>query len=126
MASSEAYAFQAFISEKNGFVVVSLVGLLEEQTLARFEECVADVQKLEYARLVINFRDVTGLTSDCIPAVARLQKSARDRQAELRLCGVRPELKEKLHRAGILRPHELSDNLQTALQSLVVAMRKSA
>lgn len=121
-----AFEFQYFISEKNGFVVASLVGQLDQNCLAKLEEMSADVSGHQFRKLILNFRDVSGVTGDAVPAIARLQRLAREREADLRVCGLRPEVKDRLHREGILRPHELTDNLQTALQSMIAVSRSSA
>ena len=126
MSQPSAFDFQYFISEKNGFVVASLVGLLDQRCLAKFEELNIELSNSEFRKLIINFRDVTGVTAESIPVVALLQKMVRAREAELRLCGLKPEVKERLFKAGILRPHELTDNLRTALQSMISGAKKVA
>ena len=126
MSHNDPFEFQYFISEKNGFVVASLVGLLEGSAGERFEQLSADIVKCDFSKLVLNFRDVAGLSADLIPQFAKLQKMARDKEAELRICGLKPEIKDRLHKAGVLRPHELADNLQTALQSLISYVRRAS
>lgn len=125
MSQPDPFDFQYFISEKNGFVVASLVGLIDANHGPRFEELSQEIMKIEFSRLVINFRDVSAIAPDLIPHFARLQKSAREKSADLRICGLKPEIKERMHRAGILRPHELADNLQAALQSMIAMVRKA-
>jgi anti-anti-sigma regulatory factor len=126
MSEQDVFEFQYFISEKNGFVVASLVGLLEEAAMKRFEQLNEDIFKIDFSKLVINFRDVSGISNEIIPLFARLQKQARAKQADLRICGLKPDLKERLNRAGILRPHEQSDNLQAALQSMIAQVRRAS
>lgn len=126
MSQPDPFEFQYFISEKNGFVVASLVGLLEVASLERFEQLSADIFKSEFSRLVLNFRDVSGFSPELIPNFARLQKAAREKNAELRICGLKPDIKERLNRAGVLRPHEQSDNLQSALQSMINYVRRAS
>lgn len=126
MSQNDPFEFQYFISEKNGFVVASLIGLIEVDALPRFEQLAADIFKSEFSKLVINFRDVSGLSPELIPHFARLQKQAREKQADLRICGLKPEIKDRLHRAGVLRPHELSDNLQAALQSMINYVKRAS
>jgi anti-anti-sigma regulatory factor len=126
MSQPDPFEFQYFISEKNGFVVASLVGLVEINAIERFEQLANDILKSEFTKLVLNFRDVGGFSPELIPHFARLQKMAREKRADLRICGLKPEIKDRLHRAGVLRPHELSDNLQTALQSMINYVRRAA
>lgn len=126
MSQQDPFEFQYFISEKNGFVVASLIGLIEIGGLERFEKLAEDIFKNEFSKLVLNFRDVSGISNDLIPHFAKLQKTAREKQAELRICGLKPEIKERLSRAGVLRPHELTDNLQTALQSMINYVKRVA
>jgi anti-anti-sigma regulatory factor len=126
MRQNEPFEFQYFISEKNGFVVASLVGMLEGTCMERFDRLSEDIFKIEFSKLVLNFRDVSGMSVDLIPHVAKLQKSAREKNADLRICGLKPEIKERLSRAGVLRPHELTDNLQTALQSMINYVKRAS
>jgi anti-anti-sigma regulatory factor len=126
MSQNDPFAFQYFISEKNGFVVASLVGFLEASSVERFEQLSLDIFKSEFTKLVINFRDVSTLAPEMIPVFARLQKSARDKHAHLRICGLKPDIKERLNKAGILRPHELTDNLQAALKSMITSVKRAA
>lgn len=126
MSQIDPFEFQYFISEKNGFVVASLVGLIEASSVERFEQLTQEILKVDFSKLVLNFRDVSGLSPELIPVFAKLQKQARDKQVNLRICGLRPEIKDRLNRAGILRPHELADNLQAALQSMITLVRKAS
>ena len=126
MSQTDPFEFQYFISEKNGFVVASLVGMMENGALERFEQLAQDIFKNDFSKLVLNFRDVSGISTELIPHFAKLQKSAREKQAELRICGLKPEIRERLSKAGILRPHELTDNLQTALQSMLSYVKRAA
>lgn len=126
MSQPSAFDFQYFISEKNGFAVASLVGLLDQSCLQKFDELNTELSNSTFNKLILNFRDVSGVTTESIKAVALLQKMARAREADLRICGLRPEVKERLQKAGILRPHELSDNLQSALHSLMSIVKKVA
>jgi anti-anti-sigma regulatory factor len=126
MSQNDPFEFQYFISEKNGFVVASLVGMLEGTCMERFDRLSEDIFKIEFSKLVLNFRDVSGMSVDLIPHVAKLQKSAREKNADLRICGLKPEIKERLSRAGVLRPHELTDNLQTALQSMINYVKRAS
>ncbi len=123
---NDSLEFTYFISEKNGFIVASLVGMLETASLSRLEQLGEEILKCEFSKIVFNFRDVPTFSQDLIPVFARLQKQARGKKADLRICGLKPEIKDRLAKAGILRPHELADNLQTALLSMISAAKKAA
>lgn len=119
--------FEYFISEKNGFLVASLIGTIGahvEEKLRELQESLA--HRPEAKKVAINFRDVSSISKECIPLIAMMQKTVRDKNASLRVCGLKPELKEQLDKAGILRPNEISDNLQTALQSFMSAAKRVA
>ncbi len=126
MSQSSAFDFQYFISEKNGFLVASLVGLLDQSSLPKFEELSTEISRADFKKFILNFRDVSGVTTESFQAIALLQKMVRARDADLRICGLRPDVKDRLHKAGILRPHELANNLQEALLSLMSAAKKVA
>jgi anti-anti-sigma regulatory factor len=69
--------------------------------------------------VVLNLRDV-GQTIERIqyPAFAKLQKTIREKGAELKICNIHPDLRKTLVDAGLLRVKELANNLPEALQSL--------
>ena len=119
--------FEYFISEKNGFVVASLIGTIGANVEAKLRELQESLaQRQEAKRVAINLRDVSSISKDCIPLLAMMQKTVRDKNASLRVCGLKPEIKEQLEKAGILRPNEISDNLQTALQSFMANIKRAA
>jgi anti-anti-sigma regulatory factor len=120
-----------FISEKNGYLVLSMVGSITKATLGVFERAQMELRKCEAQYIVLNFHDITRLDISGVPALVRLQKSLRERPAELRICFLKPDFLRMLVEAGAVRPPELADNLLEALRSFnpnkaAVAVEKKA
>ena len=108
--------FQFLISAKGRAVLVTLIGEMKNSSLAKLEECQREVLKdgnLNY--FVFYFRDVPNVTIDAIPFLTQFQKNIR-LKGELRICSLRPELKDKLIKLGVVRSAELVNNLQSAFK----------
>lgn len=65
--------------------------------------------------IVMDFSKVSNLTFGAVPAFTRFQKAVRFHGMELRLCGMRDDLKQKLIRLGVIRNSELSPSIKEAL-----------
>src|SRR5262245_23814090 len=85
-----------FISEKNGYLVLSLLGSITKSTLGVFERAQMELKKSEAQNVVLNFHDISRLDISGIPALVRLQKSIRERPSDLRICFLKPDFKRLL------------------------------
>ena len=117
--------FSYFISEKdlssqNGILlVIALMGPISRSNAPIFEKFLDELSQKQAHWVIINLRDVEkDVERPMFPVFARLQKLIRDKPAELKLCGVHPELRVVLEQAGILRATEVVNNLAMALQTL--------
>lgn len=109
--------FKYFVSSKGAFLVASLVGLLNDQHAELMQPLLTEVHDNTSALIFIfNFRDLGEIDGDAVSMLAQIQKDIRSKPAEVRLCGLRPELKAKLLNRGVIRTSEIYDNLQVAIQ----------
>src|SRR4051812_36730022 len=106
-----------FISEKNGYLVLSFVGDLTKATIGVCEKALLEISRLKPRFIVLNFHDLTRLDVSGIPTLVRMQKSLRERPAELRLCFMKPDIRKMMTEAGALRPAEFVSTLVDALRS---------
>lgn len=107
------------VAQKTNILLISLAGPINRTTAPVFEKLIEEVEKKSPGWVVLNLRDIgTTIERTQYPAFAKLQKTIRDKAAELRICSVHPELKKLLVDAGLIRTKELANNLPEALQSL--------
>jgi anti-anti-sigma regulatory factor len=106
-------------SQKAVILLISLAGPISRSTADVLDKLIEDVEKRSPGWVVLNLRDV-GQTIERIqyPAFAKLQKTIREKGAELKICNIHPDLRKTLVDAGLLRVKELANNLPEALQSL--------
>src|SRR5689334_11659007 len=95
-----------FISEKQDFLVVALLGTINKANAPLIEKCQLEVLTHSASYVVLSLHDVTQLDTGGIPALVRFQKAIRDKPAELRICFVKPEFHKILNGAGAIRPNE--------------------
>lgn len=107
-----------FISEKNGFAVLSFLGPITKSHAPVVERSTEDLLSCESRRIVLSFHDVTDIDMAGIAALTRMQLLVRKKPADLRLCFLRPELKRMLEERGAIRTAELAPNLKAAIESL--------
>ena len=110
--------FNYFVSAKGIFMVISMIGAVNDKTPQGLTPLQRDIENNGQATVVIfNFRDLTDLSGDALQTLAQVQKDIRARAGgEVRLCGLKPELRAKLLSRGIVRTSEIYDNLQVAIQ----------
>jgi anti-anti-sigma regulatory factor len=96
MTQSEK-SFKYFVSRRNAFLVVSLVGAMVDKFLADLEQCKKEVLGQNDVRaLVLNFAEVSEIGNDAIPLLAQLQAAMRSRGVQLRLTALQPDVLDKL------------------------------
>lgn len=110
--------FNYLIATNASFMVISFVGPLNKDSLPKLDACEREASTKEGIKFaVLYFRDTPNITSDAVPFLTNFQMKLRGKH-ELKVCSLRPELKEKLAKLGVIRGMELSDNLQDALLTL--------
>jgi anti-anti-sigma regulatory factor len=125
MDQQQALQFTYFVSQKelpsqDGILLlVALAGRIHRPEAQPFEKLIEEITAKPAHWVILSLRDVgQNVERTMFPALARLQKVVRDKPAELKLCGVHPELKISLESAGIIRSIEIVNNLAQALTSL--------
>ena len=97
-------------------MVISLVGPLDENSRPKFQNLSDEIsQNYGIKFFIFNFRDVPTIAAEAISSLTQLQMKIRSQKAELRLCSIKPNLKEMLVKKGVVRGLELSDNLAQAI-----------
>lgn len=114
----EQKSFQYCFSQKNRMLVVTLSGEISTPVLPALEACRQELlAKSEVSCVVLYFQDVHSISADAIPWLAQLQRDIRMRPAEIRLCALRENLRERLVRMGVVRGLEVAEDLKSALLS---------
>lgn len=112
MSQSDLY----FCVRKDSYLVVSFRGNLDLGAMVDLERCKSEIDEQEDVRaLILHFAGVKDVTFDAIPALTRIQASARARGMVLRLSGLDPELADKLHKRGVLRRQEAVNDIKDAI-----------
>lgn len=112
--------FQYFVSARNALMVISLIGKMDHHSIEPLKELEREVLHCKKITVVIfNLRDIENISVDAIPFLAKFQRDIRNMPAEVRLCGIKPELKTKLLNQGVVRTVEIYDNLKTAILASV-------
>ncbi|GEM_PF-1554509 len=115
-------SFHYTFSQKNTMLVVSLCGEITSHVLPALEACRQELSsKQEVSHVVIHFQDVASISLDAIPLLAQIQREIRAKPANLRLCSLPENLRQKLVRMGVVRGLEVADDLKTALLSFTRA-----
>lgn len=110
--------FQYFVAASAPFLVVSFVGRIDKDSLEKLEKAEAEMNSQENLKYVIlYFREVPNVSLEAISALTGIQRRIREKY-QLRVCSLKPDLKQRLIRMGVVRGLELTDNLQTTLLDL--------
>lgn len=111
-------SFQYSFNQKNKMLVVSFSGEINTPVLPALEACRQELlAKREISCVVLYFQDVDSISADAIPWLAQVQREIRLKPAEIRLCSLRENLRERLVRMGVIRGLEVADDLKSALLS---------
>lgn len=121
---SQVEKFNYLLSKNGPITLLAFSGALTLESCADFDHCINQVFSDSATRfIVIDMSHVLNITMDLIPAFVQFQKTARNKNQEIRLCGIGPDLKEKLLKLGVIRHRELSGTMKEGL-SLVVSIAK--
>lgn len=108
---------QYFISEKNGTAVISLIGEINSKTVHILEECLHDIHRIHAENIVLNMHDIYEIDDRVVKVFAQLQACIRENPAALRVCFLRPDIKDMLLAFNAIKPAELKNNLIECLKS---------
>jgi len=109
---------QYSINEKNHMLVVTFTGELSSSCLDQLESCRKEIlSKKGIKNVVLYFQQVPTVSTDVIPFLTLLQRNIRAKPSEIRLCGLKPVIREKLLKTGVIRGLEIAEDLKSALMS---------
>ena len=118
----EQKSFNYVISHKNDMLVVNFQGDMTSVVLPGLEACRSEIlSKKEIRCVVLYFGEVGQISSDAIPLVAQIQREIRAKPADLRLVGLKENIRDRLVKMGVIRGMEISEDLRTALMSFARA-----
>lgn len=116
--------FGYFISQRDSILVASFFGPISNTSSQTIEKCTTEIRDSFAKGVVVNFHDVTDVQLSGIPLLVKLQVTIRKMPAHLRLCYIKPEVTNILDEKGAVRSSEMFENLQAALQSLLVQLKR--
>ena len=108
-----------YVASKGGLVIITLVGAFKdcEATVAK---CIADVVSANAQHCIIYARDMTALPPSAFKDMVHLQNTLRQQfGGNFKICSLNPTLKVNLLAKGIVRQHELTNNLKETVFSLL-------
>lgn len=110
-----------FVSTQGPVAIVTFVGDLNSSAVEMLGKCRIELVAVKVKFLVFYFRDVETITGDSIQSLTQIQLDARGRELEIRMTSIKPNIKEKLLKMGVVRGDELANNLRDALMAFVPA-----
>jgi anti-anti-sigma regulatory factor len=117
--SQEARSLTYQITQKNSVLVVALSGALVRENVEALERLHADLGERTFSWVVLHFKAVPDKADRTVlPALARIQKTIRDKGGQVRLSSLHPNLRMLLQERGVLRHGEYVDDLAETLQWL--------
>lgn len=109
-------------SKGQSFLVVGIVGDLTMSNAELFQECVAAIIKTHPRQVILNFRDIPArIDLEFVPLLRNFHDTIQRIPADLKLCGVHPELRKILRDHRTIQDSKILDNLAQALESLSCA-----
>ena len=109
-------SFNYVLSHKKGLLLLSLRGDLTPGILPGLEACRAEIlSKTGFTRAVFYLADVTQIHSDAIPLITQIFRDVRTRAANLQLVGLKPNMRDRFVKMGVVRESEVSADLKAAL-----------
>ena len=108
---------------RDGFLVLTFLGVLNEDNLLVLDRLLNEIPQLTARHCVLQLRDVNELNRSVIPHLIRIQEKIREKMGTLRLCSMKPAMKQWLLQEGVVRPDEFVDNLLDAWQEFTSLRR---
>ena len=102
------------LAEKNGFLVVTFLGVLTEENSGIINQCCEEIVKFDVKYCVFNFHDIIEINVGVIPSLMKLQRDTREKIGELRICSLKPSFKNILFEKKAIRPEEQKNSLLEA------------
>lgn len=116
-----------FFSQKKDFLVVSLSGDATPESQEVLKQCAEEIKRIrDVAFVVINMSGVSSMSREAVQFFAQIQKEARSKPAQLRICNLASEVKDRLIKLGVVRSLEIADSLDIALAHMTLAARRDS
>lgn len=126
MSEKGSTDFRYQLSGNYSVLVVHLFGEMNSKSAPQIGRCLEEISPQPHVKFVIfSFSNVTHINGDAVQALAQMQRDIRSKSA-LRICGMKPELKEKLTRLGVIRSLEMVDSLREGIDSISRVKPQSA
>ncbi|MFP4104944.1 MAG: STAS domain-containing protein [Phycisphaerae bacterium] len=93
--------------------------ILDELSITQIGEQIEQlISEQETPRLVMDFQPVSHMSSSALGMLITIHKRVRERDGQLRLCNIQPEIKEVFSITRLDEVFEIHDSRQVALESL--------
>lgn len=107
-----------FVSEKNGVVVVSFLGIITQETVEIINEVLEEVQGRSPKLLIVNCHDLLDMDEKCVTALAQFNEFVRGMPSALSYCFVHPTVRKLLVAAGTIAEEDIKNNFIEALDCM--------
>lgn len=112
---------QFFTSQQDSVTVVEFTErkILDEMNISKIgEELSSLVTQSEHPRLVLDFTHVLHMSSTALGMLITLHKRVRERDGQLRLCRIRPEIYEVFAITKLNEIFQIHEDRDSAMASL--------
>jgi anti-sigma B factor antagonist len=109
------------ISQEGEVTMVTLADqkILDEMNISQIGSKLGDiVVKTQKPQMVIDFGNVTNMSSSALGMLITLHKRVRERDGELRLCSIQPNIEEVFRITRLNEIFEICKSRNEALESL--------
>jgi len=114
--------FQYLLAHNKPLLIVTFIGDMDQSTVQPLNACRKEIADSADTKFVIlNFRDVGNINGESISSLTQMQIEIRGRGCDLRISSMKPAIRDKLLKMGVIRSSELANNLREALLSMVNA-----
>jgi anti-sigma B factor antagonist len=114
------------ISQRDDVTVVVLADqrILDEMSISRIGKQLTDlVARSSVPRLVIDFRNVTNMSSSALGMLITLHKRVREANGQLRLCNIQPTIAEVFKITRLDEIFQIVDSQDDAVDSIQKSSR---
>lgn len=114
--------FKIVTGEKDNTIIVLLLGQIRSQEVPELEGLLTLLVEKPQPSVIISFRDVTQFLPGAHSTWAKVQSGLRKSGKLLTVCSFRPEIKNLLLQAGVIRESEIFNNIPDCWQALKVRL----
>jgi hypothetical protein len=114
--------FKIVTGEKDNTIIVLLLGQIRSQEVPELEGLLNFIVEKPQPSVIISFRDVTQFLPGAHSTWTKVQSGVRKSGKLLTVCSFRPEIKNLLLQAGVIRESEIFNNIPDCWQALKVRL----